>query len=122
MNALMYGLGLLAFSFLTGQFMGEELGVWLGVKANVGGVGFAMIILILAKDFLEKKNLVNENFKKGIDYWNMMYVPVVIAMSASQNVRVAVSSGFLAIVAGLIPTIMVFMFFPYLLKKLKPEN
>lgn len=122
MNALMYGLGLLAFSFLSGQFLGEELGVWLGVKANVGGVGFAMIILILAKDFLEKKNLVNEDFKKGIDYWNVMYVPVVIAMSASQNVKVAVSSGFLAIIAGLVPAVLVFWFFPYFVQKLKPNN
>ena len=51
---MMYGLGMLAFSFLLGQFLGETLGVWLGVEANIGGVGFAMLLLILAKDFLEK--------------------------------------------------------------------
>lgn len=37
---VIYGVGLLAFCFLVGQFIGESLGRILGIEANVGGVGF----------------------------------------------------------------------------------
>jgi malonate transporter MadL subunit len=119
MQAMMYGLGMLAFSFLLGQFLGETLGVWLGVEANIGGVGFAMLLLILAKDFLEKNKAMDSHWASGIEFWNQLYVPVVIAMSASQNVRLAVSSGFLAILAGLLPTVLAFFGLPVLLRTFK---
>jgi malonate transporter MadL subunit len=111
---IMYGLGILAFSYLSGQWLGETLGHLLGINANVGGVGFAMLILISLKTWFEKKQWTD--FEFGIDFWNKMYVPIVIAMSASQNVKVAVSSGILAVLAGLIPTVLLFAFFPALIK------
>ena len=116
---MMYGLGMLAFSFLLGQFLGETLGVWLGVEANIGGVGFAMLLLILAKGVLEKNRAMGSDWASGIEFWNQLYVPVVIAMSASQNVRLAVSSGFLAILAGLLPTVLAFFGLPVLLRTFK---
>jgi malonate transporter MadL subunit len=113
---IMYGLGILAFSFFAGQFFGEYLGELLGVQANVGGVGFAMLFLIFIKDFLEKRKWTSKDFDLGIDFWNKLYVPVVIAMSATQNVKVAVSSGMLALAVGLIPLILLFGFFPLIVK------
>jgi len=118
---MMYGLGVLAFSFLFGQFLGETLGAWLGVEANIGGVGFAMLLLIFSRYYLEKNVKTNNNFSFGIEFWNQLYVPVVIAMSASQNVRLAVSSGFLAILAGLLPTVFAFVGLPFLLKAFKAK-
>lgn len=44
---IIYGVALLAFCFLTGNYIGDILGALLGVKANVGGVGFAMLLLII---------------------------------------------------------------------------
>lgn len=44
---VIYGVALLAFCYLTGVFLGDILGALLGVKANVGGVGFAMLFLII---------------------------------------------------------------------------
>ena len=44
---IIYGVALLAFCFLTGNYIGDILGALLGVKANVGGGGFAMLLLII---------------------------------------------------------------------------
>ncbi len=41
---VIYGVAILAGSFMLGQMIGEMLGSWLGIDANVGGVGFAMVL------------------------------------------------------------------------------
>ena len=81
-----YGLGILAACFLAGQLLGEMLGRLIGIDANVGGVGFAMILLILANDKLIRKNLLPPATQQGILFWSAMYIPVIVAMSATQNV------------------------------------
>jgi hypothetical protein len=43
-----FGVALLAFCTLVGVFVGDLLGIVLGVKANVGGVGLAMMLLMAA--------------------------------------------------------------------------
>lgn len=118
---MMYGLGVLAFAYFAGQFVGEYLGSLLGVQANVGGVGFAMIFLILLKGYMEKREWTNADFNLGIDFWNKIYIPVVIAMSATQNVKVAVSSGMLAILVGLVPLLLLFGFFPIIVRTFSPK-
>ncbi len=114
---IIYGVGILSFSYLLGQLMGEVLGQWLGIKANVGGVGFAMIILLILKVQLNKRGFLDKAFELGVDFWSKMYIPVVIAMSASQNVKLAVSNGFLAIVIGVLPVFLAFLIFPIVIKK-----
>ena len=42
-----YGVSLLAACFLIGKFLGNFLGKIMNINADVGGVGFSMIILIL---------------------------------------------------------------------------
>ena len=44
---IIYGVALLAGCFMVGNLIGDMLGVVLGVKANIGGVGLAMLFLIL---------------------------------------------------------------------------
>jgi len=116
-----YGLAVLALSYLLGQWMGEFLGSIMGIDANVGGVGFAMIILIFSKEWLVKNSLMSFEMEAGIDFWNKLYIPVVIAMAASLNVKSAISSGSLAIAAGVLPVLVSFWFFPKILKKFKPQ-
>lgn len=50
-----YGVALLAFCFLVGKFLGSFLGVCMGINGDVGGVGFAMILLIFTNVFLKEK-------------------------------------------------------------------
>jgi malonate transporter MadL subunit len=80
-------------------------------------VGFAMLILLTIKEWFLKKGWLDSAFEQGVDFWSKMYIPVVIAMSASQNVKLAVSSGFLAIIVGVLPVFLGFVLFPFLFKK-----
>lgn len=113
---IIYGVGILAFCYVVGQILGEFIGKLIGVDANVGGVGFAMILLILINDWLKKKNYLDTSTEKGILFWSQMYIPIVVAMSATQNVKVAVSSGFIAILAGIVPVLICIAVIPFLAK------
>lgn len=117
-----YGVALLAACYIIGQLFGEGLGKLLNIEANVGGVGFAMLLLILLSNWLLKRGLLQAETEKGIGFWNQMYIPVIVAMSATQNVKVALSSGFLAILAGVVPTMAAFAMIPLLSKFFKPKN
>lgn len=113
---IIYGVAILAFCYVIGQLFGEFLGKIIGVDANVGGVGFAMLLLIVLSDWFNKKGYLDRNTENGIMFWNQMYIPIVVAMSATQNVRVAVSSGFIAVLAGLVPIIICAITIPFLAK------
>ena len=45
---IIYGVALLSACLVAGMLIGEGLGIALGVEANVGGVGIAMLFLVLA--------------------------------------------------------------------------
>jgi malonate transporter MadL subunit len=82
----------------------------------VGGVGFAMIFLLLLKEYFQKKGWWKNELEFGIEFWNKLYIPVVIAMAASLNVKAAVSTGTLAIVAGIVPVVLAFAVFYFLVR------
>lgn len=109
---LVYGVAVLAGCFMAGQLIGELLGRLLHIDANVGGVGFAMLLLILVNQWMHKRKLFTAEMDKGILFWSNMYIPVIVAMSAIQNVRAAVSSGMIAILAGIIPAVVCFALIP----------
>ncbi len=111
-----YGLGLLAFSYLAGQLFGDFLGTFIGVQANVGGVGFAMLLLVLLHNFFHKKGFVKSNFDEGIQFWSNMYIPVIVAMSASQNALLAFNNGLLPLVAGIGIVLLGFALVPVISK------
>jgi malonate transporter MadL subunit len=113
---MIQGLAVLSASFLLGMWAGELLGSWLGIRANVGGVGFAMIFLLLLKEYFLQKGWWKPEFEFGIEFWNKLYIPVVIAMAASLNVKAAVSAGTLAIVVGIVPVILAFITFHFLIR------
>ncbi len=116
---MIQGLALLSFSFILGMWTGELLGSWLGINANVGGVGFAMIFLLLSKEYLIQKGWWKSELEFGIEFWNKLYIPIVIAMAASLNVKSAISSGTLAIFGGILPVILAFGVFYLLIKSFK---
>jgi malonate transporter MadL subunit len=119
---ILKGVALLAGCFLLGQLIGETFGRWLHIDANVGGVGFAMILLILSQNEFEKRGLFHKEMEEGVSFWSKMYIPIIVAMSAIQNVRVAISSGLVAILVGLIPMLICLATMPYISKLSKKEQ
>ena len=97
---VIFGTALLAACYLAGVAIGEGLAALIGVKANVGGVGIAMLLLIAAQHFLQKRGLFAVDTAKGVTFWAMMYIPVVVAMAATQNVIVAAKSGPIALLSA----------------------
>ncbi|PNG27427.1 malonate transporter subunit MadL [Methylocella silvestris] len=95
-----FGVALLSLCTLIGVFLGDLLGVALGVKANVGGVGIAMMLLIATRIWLQKSGGLNHGVKLGIEFWGTMYIPIVVAMAAQQNVVKALSGGPLVLVTA----------------------
>ncbi|WP_448202474.1 malonate transporter subunit MadL [Azospirillum sp. sgz302134] len=94
------GTALLAACYLLGIMLGDVLGALIGVKANVGGVGIAMMLLIASQHYLRQRGLLKAETERGVTFWAMMYIPVVVAMAATQNVIVAVKSGPIALLAA----------------------
>ena len=99
---IIYGTALLAVSYLLGVFLGGRLGKLLGVDANIGGVAIAMILLIAGKEMLAKRGLLPKSTQFGVLYWAGMYIPIVVAMAAGQNVVAALSGGMVAAVVSVI--------------------
>lgn len=119
---MIFGVALLAICLLTGTFLGDLLGMALGINANVGGVGLAMLMLVLIVDFLKKKNMLSEPAQQGLGFWSGMYIPIVIAMSSSQNVAAALDGGTLAIIAGAVAVFISWACVPLLSKGGKATN
>lgn len=98
---IIYGTALLAACHLLGIFLGDLLGRALGVKTNVGGVGIAMLLLILARLYFAKKDILPKLTELGVEYWGAMYIPVVVAMAAQQDVVAALRGGPVALLSAL---------------------
>jgi len=105
---IIYGTALLALCHLMGIFLGDLLGSLIGVKANVGGVGIAMLLLIFLRMQLEARNLLPKPTESGVIFWAAMYIPVVIAMAAQQNVVAALRGGPVAVLAAIATVIICF--------------
>ncbi|MBM4097125.1 MAG: malonate transporter subunit MadL [Planctomycetota bacterium] len=95
-----YGTALLAACLLAGVSAGMLLGRAMGIDADIGGVGIAMILLVLGTEKLRAIGKLGRGSSEGITYWSAMYIPIVVAMAAGQNVMGALAGGAVAIVAG----------------------
>ncbi len=109
---VIYGVALLAGCMIAGVFVGELLGKLIGVQANVGGVGIAMLMLILLSDLLRSKGRLKPVSQQGIVFWSSIYIPVVVAMAAKQNVIAAVKGGPAALLAGALAVVACFALVP----------
>jgi malonate transporter MadL subunit len=97
---------------IAGIFIGELLGRLIGVQANVGGVGIAMLLLILMSDYLRRNGRLNPVSRQGVIFWSSIYIPVVVAMAAKQNVIAAIKGGPAALLAGALAVIASFALVP----------
>jgi len=113
---VVYGVALLSACLVVGMLIGEALGVWLQVEANVGGVGIAMLFLVFASNSSRFKSLVEGASGRGIEFWSAMYIPIVVAMAARQNVVAAFEGGITALVAGVVAVSVSFALVPLLSK------
>lgn len=95
------GVAVLAGCFLAGMLIGEFLGLLMGVDANVGGVGFAMVLLVLVTHRMRRAGMLPSATEQGVFFWSAMYIPIVVAMAATQNVVSAVTGGPMALLVGL---------------------
>lgn len=120
---VIFGLALLAGCMFVGMLIGDILGVVTGVGSNVGGVGFAMLFLILISDKLMKEGKLSQKAQSGIGFWSAMYIPVVVAMTACQNaVGAFKDGGLLTIVAGIVCTIVPLLLIPVISKLGAPSE
>ena len=109
---IIYGVAILSACLITGLYVGELLGSLIGVQANVGGVGIAMLLLIFAQNLPRKKPFASGASAGGITFWGAMYIPIVVAMAARQNVIGAIDGGALALFAGVVAVVVSFALIP----------
>ena len=98
---IIYGTALLAVCHLLGIFLGDMLGQALGVKTNVGGVGIAMLLLIVARLHMQRKHILPKLTELGVEYWGALYIPVVVAMAAQQDMVAALRGGPVAVLSAI---------------------
>ena len=111
---VIYGVALLSFCMLMGVFVGDILGEIMGVQSNVGGVGIAMLLLLVLSNLDSQKLTLKPITENGIGFWSAMYIPIVVAMAARQNVFSALSGGWMAIIAGVAAVAASFAVIPVL--------
>jgi malonate transporter MadL subunit len=97
---MVWGTVLLAACVLLGRSLGFFLSQWLGIDGDIGGVGFAMVALMLGIAGIQRRGLATPAFEVGVGYWAGMYIPIVVAMAATQNVWGATRGGGVAVAAG----------------------
>lgn len=107
-----YGTALLSLCLIVGVLAGKLIGLAIGIDADVGGVGIAMLLLILVSSRLQKGGQMKPPTEKGVLFWSSIYIPIVVAMAASQNVRAAIGGGPLALIAGALTVVVCFSLVP----------
>ena len=117
-----YGVALLCACFLLGKFLGQLLGRTLGLAGDIGGVGFAMLLLMLSSTYLRKKKWLVPESESCIRFWSAMYIPIIVAMAATKNVDAAFSGGLVAILAGGAATLAGLLLVPVISRIGKPTN
>lgn len=97
-----YGTALLSICLLLGMALGELVGRLVGIDANIGGVGFAMVLLILSTDWLRGRGKLKPETEGGVLFWSAIYIPIIVAMAASLNVRAAFHGGVIVLVVAVV--------------------
>ncbi len=116
-----YGTALLAVCHLIGIITGDLLGRALGMETNVGGVGIAMLLLIIARIYLHKAGLLCVTSESGVHYWGSIYIPVVVAMAMQQNMVAALRGGPVALIAAVGSVVLCGLFVSFI-NRMEPET
>ncbi len=118
---IIYGTALLAACHLLGIVLGDLLGQALGVKTNVGGVGIAMLLLIIARIYLHRSSRLCAVSESGVHYWGALYIPVVVAMAMQQNVVAALRGGPVAVIAA-VGSVLICGLFVSFINRMEPKT
>ena len=111
-----FGVALLSFCMFAGMLIGDILGKLTGIDSNIGGVGFAMLLLLLVTDKLLKENRLSQMAQDSIKFWSNLYIPIIVAMTATQNAASALSGGMVSIFAGVSAVCVAFILVPTISK------
>ena len=76
---MIFGAALLAGCMLVGSFIGNVLGYLIGLNSDVGGVGFAMLLLLLVVNSKKLSAKLPKGTSEGLTFWKEMFIPVIIA-------------------------------------------
>jgi malonate transporter MadL subunit len=60
-----------------------------------------MILLIAARLWIARRGLLDEGVVFGVGFWGSLYIPIVVAMAANQNVLAAIRSGPMVAIAAI---------------------
>lgn len=117
-----YGFFIVAICMFLGSIIGTLVGTLVGVKGDIGGVGFAMLLLILISNHYERRGKkFSEGTHRGIVFLSALYIPIVVAMASIQNVVAAFQGGVVAFAAGILATIGALFLVP-LISRLAKEK
>ena len=96
---MIYGGAILSACMIAGSLIGNVVGDIVGVGREIGSIGFSILLLVFLTNsklpLLQKPDVV-----QGMRFWKAMFVPVVIAMTATQDVFHMLSGGIVAVAAG----------------------
>ena len=109
-----YGVAILAGCLIVGSTLGRLVGAALDIDKDVGGVGIAMVLLIAVTAWSQRRGLMPEATRGGVLFWSAVYIPIVVAMAAKQNVVAALSGGPAALLAGTLSVAAAFALVPVL--------
>lgn len=98
---MIYGVAVLSACMIVGTVIGTAFGDLIGAGTEIGSVGFAMLLLLFVTNCKKFTFTQKPAFIQGVTFWKSMFIPVVIAMTATQNVFNMLSSSMVAIVAGI---------------------
>ncbi|MFM2169710.1 MAG: malonate transporter subunit MadL [Verrucomicrobiota bacterium] len=118
---IIYGTALLAVCHLLGIIIGDLIGRALGMTTNVGGVGIAMLLLIVSRIYLHESGRLCATSESGVHYWGAIYIPVVVAMAMQQNVVAALKGGPVALIAAVGSVVLCGLFVAFI-NRMEPET
>jgi len=98
---MIYGVAVLSACMIVGTVIGTAFGDLIGAGTEIGSVGFAMLLLLFVTNCKKFTFTQKPAFIQGVTFWKSMFIPVVIAMTATQDVFHMLSSSVVAIVAGI---------------------
>jgi malonate transporter MadL subunit len=85
-----------------------------------------MILLLFFSEHLKNTGRFVQQSSQGVAFWTAMYIPIVVAMAAQQNVLGAIKGGPMAIIRGALATVICFALIPVIDRigrpKLQPSD
>ncbi len=98
---IIYGTALLALCHLLGIFLGDLLGQALGVRPTSAAWASRCCCSSRRASTCNRKGILPKLTELGVEYWGAMYIPVVVAMAAQQDMVSALRGGPVALLSAL---------------------